>query len=71
MHNRCSATVGLSIPGMLIGCGDAAIKGNELRSMTREAFLKAGARSVVIGEGSHLPTYQWEDAVTLGHTGKH
>lgn len=127
-----SAAVGLSIPGMLSGCGKAAvqlppseginatvaaIKGEKLRSMTRDALdaiggissvvhedekvfikpnfvtfpwasqnrcfhigectkpeiiitvaeecLKAGARSVVIGEGSHLPTFQWEDALTL------
>ena len=30
-----------------------------------EECLKAGARSVVIGEGSHLPTFNWEHAVTL------
>jgi len=127
-----SLAAGLSIPGMLSGCGGdavslppsegikakvAAIKGVDLRAMTREALeaiggissvvhedekvfikpnfvsfpwasqnrcfhigectkpeiiitvaeecLKAGARSVVIGEGSHLPTFNWEDAVTL------
>ena len=33
-----------------------------------EECLKAGAKSVVIGEGSHLPTFQWEYAVTLDGT---
>jgi len=30
-----------------------------------EECLKAGAREVIIGEGSHLPTFDWQYAVTL------
>jgi uncharacterized protein (DUF362 family) len=30
-----------------------------------EECLKAGAREVIIGEGSHLPTFDWQYAITL------
>ncbi len=30
-----------------------------------EECLKAGARHVTIGDGSHLPSFNWEDGVTL------
>jgi uncharacterized protein (DUF362 family) len=30
-----------------------------------EECLKAGARKVVVGEGSHLPSFDWDQAVTL------
>ncbi len=30
-----------------------------------EECLKAGAREIIIGEGSHLPTFDWQYAVTL------
>ena len=30
-----------------------------------EACLKAGAKSVVAGDGSHLPAFDWSYAVTL------
>jgi uncharacterized protein (DUF362 family) len=30
-----------------------------------EECLKAGAAEVIIGEGSHLPTFEWQHAVTL------
>jgi hypothetical protein len=30
-----------------------------------EECLKAGAREVIIGEGSHLPKFEWQYAITL------
>ncbi|RPI02356.1 MAG: hypothetical protein EHM72_04325 [Calditrichaeota bacterium] len=37
----------------------AAIRGDT------EECLKAGAKRVIIGDGSHLPTFDWQYAVTL------
>ena len=33
-----------------------------------EECLKAGAAEVIIGEGSHLPTFEWQYAITLDGT---
>jgi len=37
----------------------------EITMTVAEECLKAGARNVVIGEGSHQPSFQWEYALTL------
>lgn len=37
----------------------------EIIIATTEACLEAGAREVIIGEGSHLPTFDWKWAITL------
>jgi len=37
----------------------------EILIAVTEECLKAGAKEVIIGEGSHLPTFDWKYAVTL------
>jgi uncharacterized protein (DUF362 family) len=37
----------------------------EILIAVTEECLKAGAAEVIIGEGSHLPTFEWQYAVTL------
>ncbi|MBN2102720.1 DUF362 domain-containing protein [bacterium] len=38
---------------------------SEIIIAAAEECLKAGAKEVIIGEGSHLPTFDWQYAVTL------
>jgi len=40
----------------------------EILIAVTEECLKAGANEVIIGEGSHLPTFDWKYAVTLDGT---
>ena len=50
-HNKCFQAGECTKPEILIAVA--------------EECLKAGAAEVVVGEGSHLPTFEWQYAVTL------
>jgi uncharacterized protein (DUF362 family) len=53
-HNRCFQTGECTKPEIVIA--------------VMEACLEAGATEVIVGEGSHLPKFDWQYAVTLDGT---
>jgi uncharacterized protein (DUF362 family) len=50
-HNRCFHAGECTKPEIIVAAA--------------EACLQAGAAEVIIGEGSHLPTFEWRYAITL------